>query len=120
MKLSIYLETTHVYPISTPYQRLHKKNNPGRPIVNSIGSITEKLLEFVDENIKNLAQQVPSYIKDTTHFLTLIQDITTNPDHLLVTIDVSSLYTNIIHEEGLEAMEQWMIMQITYLNKRQT
>ena len=39
----------------------------------------------------------------------MIQDITTNPDDLLVTIDVSSLYTNIIHEEGLDAMEQWMI-----------
>ena len=63
----------------------------------------------MDENIKNLAQQVPSYIKDTTHFLTMIQDITINPNDLLVTIDVSSLYTNIIHEEGLEAMEQWMI-----------
>ena len=89
--------------------KIHMKNNPGRPIVNSIGSITEKLSEFVDENIKNLAQQVPSYIKDTTHFLTMIQDITINPNDLLVTIDVSSLYTNIIHEEGLEAMEQWMI-----------
>ena len=28
---------------------------------------------------------------------------------LLVTTDVSSLYTNIIHGEGLEAMKQWMI-----------
>ena len=63
----------------------------------------------MDENIKNLAQQVPSYIKDTTHFLTMIQDITINPNDLLVTIDVSSLYTNIIHEEGLEALEQRMI-----------
>ena len=72
-------------------------------------AITEKLSEFVDENIKNLTQQVPSYIKDTTHFLTMIRDITINPNDLLVTIDVSSLYTNIIHEEGLEAMEQWMI-----------
>ena len=89
--------------------KIHKENNPGRPIVNSIGSITEKLSEFVDENIKKLAQQVPSYIKDTTHFLIMIQDITIDPDDLLITIDVSSLYTNIIHEEGLEAMEQWMI-----------
>ena len=30
--------------------KIHKKNNPGRPIVNSIGSITERLLEYVDEN----------------------------------------------------------------------
>ena len=49
--------------------KIHKKDNPGRPIVNSIGSITERLSEFVDENIKHLAKLVPSYIKDTTHFL---------------------------------------------------
>ena len=27
----------------------------------------------------------------------------------MVTIDVSSLYTNIIHEEGLQAMQEWML-----------
>ena len=88
---------------------IHKKNNPGRPIVNSIGSITERLSEYVDENIKSLAKLIPSYIKDTTHFITLINDITVEENDLLVTIDISSLYTNIIHEEGLEAMRSWMI-----------
>ena len=27
----------------------------------------------------------------------------------MVTIDVSSFYTNIIHEEGLQAMQDWML-----------
>ena len=89
--------------------KIHKKDNPGRPIVNSIGSITERLSEFVDENIKELSKLVPSYIKDTTHFLTLLKTVKITDTDLLVTIDVSSLYTNIIHEEGLEAMKQWMI-----------
>ena len=89
--------------------KIYKKNNPGRPIVNSIGSITERLSEYVDENIKSLAKLVPLYIKDTTHFITLINDITVEEKDLLVTIDVSSLYTNIIHEEGLEGMRSWMI-----------
>ena len=56
-----------------------------------------------------MAKLVLSYIKDTTHFITLINDITVEEKDLLVTIDVSSLYTNIIHEEGLEAMRSWMI-----------
>ena len=30
-------------------------------------------------------------------------------EDLLVTIDVSSLYTNIIHEEGLQTMQDWML-----------
>ena len=47
--------------------KIHKLNNPGRPIVNSIGSITEKISAYVDENIKHLSKLVPSYIKDTGH-----------------------------------------------------
>ena len=89
--------------------KIHTKDNSGRPLVNSIGSITERLPEFLDENIKHLAKLVPSYIKDTTYFLTLLQDINIEDTDLLVTIDVSSLYTNIIHDEGLEAMKNWMI-----------
>ena len=56
-----------------------------------------------------MAKLVPSYIKDTTHFITLINDIKVEEKDLLVTIDVSSLYTNITHEEGLQAMRSWMI-----------
>ena len=90
--------------------KIHKKDNLGRPIVNNIGSITKRLSEFVDENIKHLVQLVPFYIKDTTHFLTLLQDINIEDTDLLVTIDVSSLYMNIIHDEGLEAIKNWMII----------
>ena len=49
--------------------KIHKKNNLGRPIVNGIDSITEKISAYVDDNIKHFAKLVPSYIKDTGHFL---------------------------------------------------
>ena len=62
----------------------------------------------MDENIKHLAKLVPSYIKDTTHFLQLLSTTPINEEDLLVTIDISSLYTNIIHEKGLQAMQEWM------------
>ena len=31
--------------------KIHKPNNPGRPIVNGIGSITEKISAYVDQQI---------------------------------------------------------------------
>ena len=34
--------------------KLHKPNNPGRPIVNSIGSITEQISAFVDEQLRKI------------------------------------------------------------------
>ena len=38
------------------------------------------------------------------------KNITITKEDLLVTIDISSLYTNIIHEEGLQAMKDWMVL----------
>ena len=70
---------------------IHKTNNLGRPIVNSIGSITEKISAYVDENTKHLSKLVPSYIKDTGHFLNIIKTIEVEED-LLVTMDVSFLF----------------------------
>ena len=87
--------------------KIHKTNNPGRPIVNSIGSITEKISAYVDENIKHLSKLVLSYLKDTGHFLNIIKDICIDEEDLLVTMDVSSLYTNIRHQDGIEALTSW-------------
>ena len=88
--------------------KIHKINNPGQPIVNRIGSITEKISAYVDENIKHLSKLVPSYIKDTGHFLNIIKDIHIEEKDLLVTVDVLSLYTNIKHEDGIEALKSWL------------
>ena len=91
------------------FPMIHKINNTGQPIENSIGSITEKISAYVDENIKHLSKLVPSYIKDTGHFLNIIKDIHIEEKDLLVTVDVSSLYTNMKHENGIEALKSWLI-----------
>ena len=97
--------------------KIHKTNNPGRPIVNSIGSITEKISAYVDENIKYFAKLVPSYIKDTGHFLNIIKTIEIEEEDLLVTVDVSSLYTNIRHQDGITALKHWLIENGTLTEK---
>ena len=51
--------------------KIHKPNNPGRPIVNSIGSVTEKISAFVDEHLRKFTPRIPSYVKDTTHFINI-------------------------------------------------
>ena len=67
-----------------------------------------KISAYVDENIKHLSKLVPSYIKDTGHFLNIIKDIKIEEEDLLITVDVSSLYTNIRHEDGIEALKSWL------------
>jgi hypothetical protein len=52
-----------------------------------------------------LCSSLPSYIKDTNHFLQTIFNITTPlpPNTILATINVQSLYTNIPHDEAIRA-----------------
>ncbi|XP_064475493.1 uncharacterized protein LOC135389367 [Ornithodoros turicata] len=86
--------------------KIHKPGNPGRPIVSCNGTATEKLSSFVDYLLKDIPPQMPSYIKDTNHFLELLTECEPSPSGILVTLDVSSLYTNIPHDDGVLAAEE--------------
>lgn len=58
----------------------------------------------MDYHLRPLVERIPSYIKDTTHFLNKLKTLTSLPTNvLLITLDVKSLYTNIPHEEGIIA-----------------
>ena len=60
--------------------------------------------QFVDSHLNPLVPKLPSYIKVTPQFLKKLDDLKElPPGSLLVTLDVSSLYTNIPHNEGIEA-----------------
>ena len=83
---------------------IHKPNNSERPIENGIGSITESISAYVDQQIRHLVPRIPSYLKDTTHLLHQLLRKKLAPQDLLLTIDVQSLYTNIPHTEGIDAL----------------
>ena len=82
----------------------NKDNPPGRPIISASSHPTEHIPEFVDYQLNPLVPKLPSYIKDTRHFLQKLDSLPELPDScLLVTLNVSSLYTNIPHKEGIHA-----------------
>ncbi|KAJ8029907.1 Proline-rich transmembrane protein 1 [Holothuria leucospilota] len=86
-----------------------KVSPPGRPIVSGIGTMTEFISGYVDNLLQPLLPRIPSFIKDTTHFLQTLQDIENLTENtLLVTMDVSSLYSNIPHVEGVQACEDFL------------
>ena len=81
--------------------KIHQDNNPGRPIVPSNNHPTERISTFVDFHLKPLVCTIPSYVKDTTDFLNKLAAFNKLPDNaLLVTLHVTSLCTNIPHNEG--------------------
>ena len=49
-------------------------------------------------------KKLPSFIQNSTDFINLIESKPYPTDCLLVSIDVSSLYTNIPHKEGIESI----------------
>ena len=50
---------------------------------------------------------IPSFIKDTTHFLQILDNLPAIPEQaLLATLDVSSLYTNIPLSEAKTTIEK--------------
>ena len=85
--------------------KIHKKDIPGRPICSSIQHPTAHISKFVDEHIKKYVPKTRSYVRDTQHFISRLKQLGQIPTGaLLVTLDVSSLYTNIPNHEGLLAV----------------
>lgn len=94
-------------PVAGRFYRLpkiHKINNPGRPINSGIGTVTENLSSYVDSLISNIPATFSSYVRDTTDFLSDTIDLIITQGSLLVTLYVASLYTNIPHSDGIMAV----------------
>ena len=83
---------------------------PERPIVSCNNSITENIGQYVEFHIKDLSTQHESYLQDPPHFLRHIDVINKKnklPENaILVTRDVSSLFTNIPHDEGISCVTE--------------
>ncbi|XP_014670741.1 PREDICTED: uncharacterized protein LOC106811578 [Priapulus caudatus] len=87
--------------------KVHKQGNPGRPILSANSSPTEMISAFVDHHNNTLVRNILSYIRDTVDFFSFISNFPPlPPEALLCTLDVSSLYTNISPDEGIQALRQ--------------
>ena len=87
-------------PIFYTLTKIHKPIPVGRPIISGCDGPKEQISAFVDRLIQPIAKQ-DSYLKDTTDFLNFIESTKLPKNIVLVSVDVTSLYTNIPHEEGV-------------------
>jgi peptide-methionine (R)-S-oxide reductase len=91
--------------------KIHKNKvpPPGRPIVSGNSSPTERLSQLADLFLQPLVASTPSYVRDTTDFINKIQNVSNLlPGSTLCTIDVTSLYTNIPNQEGINACKKML------------
>ena len=86
--------------------KIHKTGIPLRPIVSSIGSPTHKLSKIIDNIIKTSITLPKSFVKDSMDLIKNINNIHTPDDHILISLDVTSLFTNTPLELVRNAIEK--------------
>ena len=90
-----------------------------RPIVAGPVCETHRLSNLIDILLKPFIKQVKSFIRDYIDFLSYTPNIV--PEKAtLVSFDVTSLYTNISHDLGLEAIQFWFEKHPELIHKRFT
>ena len=85
-------------PVFYTLTKIHKPTLVGRPIISGCDGLTVRLSSFpggVDKVLQPIAQIQESYLKDTTHFIRFIESTRVPKNAFLVSMDVTSLYTNI-------------------------
>ena len=82
------------------------------PIISGSGSITECISQYVQDKIKDFSKLHPAWLEDTPHLLRELDPLDNLPDTaVIVTVDVSSLYSNIQREDGVEAVRVRKVLE---------
>ena len=97
---------------SLPYlyglPKIHKLNNPLRPIVCTASSVTYKLSKFLASILKQLYGKISSsYVLNTEDFVSKIRNIDLN-GKVMVSFDVKSLFTNVPINDTLNFLEEYL------------
>ena len=82
-------------PVFYKVTKIHKPKAVGRPIISGCDGPTERISSFVDTLLQPIAKKKRSFIKDTTDFISFVEKTKIGKDTILVSMDASSMYTNI-------------------------
>ncbi|XP_072401710.1 uncharacterized protein [Diabrotica undecimpunctata] len=86
--------------------KVHKAALSLRPIVSYIGSLLQPLANVLAEQLQPYAEETDCYVKNASHFIKRIKDVTLEPGHLLISFDVVPLFTNVPKDESLEIISR--------------
>ena len=85
-------------------KKIHKNPIAVRPIVSGCGGPTERISQFIDLHLQPFVPKTKSYIRDSGHIINILENFKIPSNCTLATIDVKSLYLNIPHKEGIQAV----------------
>lgn len=107
-------------PVIYYVPKIHKSqtNPPGRPIISGINGLFSRLGAYLDGYLQPLVIRGKSYLRDSKQLITELKNLNVKEEDILVTIDINSLYTNIVQTDGINGAE-WALYQQTDLKEEQ-
>ena len=80
----------------------------GRPIVAGCNAPTQRLSSLLEKLLNPIVHKIKTYIKDDWHFLRTLPEYLNYKETTLYSVDITSLYTSIPHDLGIEAIKYWV------------
>ena len=75
--------------------KMHKVDFPLRPIVSFVGAATYNLSKHLGKILSPLAEKTPFSIKNSYEFVDFLKQNTFQPNDIIVSFDVVSLFTKV-------------------------
>ncbi|XP_026747573.1 uncharacterized protein LOC113508689 [Trichoplusia ni] len=82
--------------------KIHKSNWPLRPIVSQIDAPTYKLSRHLATLLQPHTGKTSSYVRDSRHFVELLEGIQLQDTDIMVSFDITSLFTNVPVDEVIQ------------------
>ncbi|GJQ83520.1 hypothetical protein Trydic_g15987 [Trypoxylus dichotomus] len=89
--------------------KIHKPGNPLRPIVSTCSSPTTELAKYVAKQLAQYSGNTKSFVRNSEHFIEILQQHEITKQDLLRSFDVESLFTNVSVEETLKIIKRELI-----------
>ena len=98
--------TTETPPKFYGLPKIHKKDNPLRPIVSSRGSITYDTAKYLATVISPVVGKTERHVKNSAQFCQVIKDFRVEHDEELRSYDVSALFTSVPVDKAVHIIQR--------------
>ena len=90
-------------PTSGPYRVLYHLADP---LCQAATANPQNVEHFIDYHLQPIATSIPSFIRDSLHFKSLLSDLDIRDSDILFSLDVESFYTNVPIQQGIASVKQ--------------
>ncbi|XP_062704445.1 uncharacterized protein LOC134286788 [Aedes albopictus] len=100
--------------------KVHKEGRPLRPVVSTVGSATYNMAQFLSNILGNIVGKTEYHVINSFEFAEEVTGMQVPEEHVLFSLDVKSLYTNVPVAYALECIEaRWdEVAKYTRIDKR--